>query len=320
MNISEIILEPWRLDPYGYGMMVLMGTVTGATCGLLGCLLTLRRNAMMGDAISHSVLPGIVVAALLVGRTTGWHVLAGALAAALVCTLLVHLIYSNSRIKEDTAIGIAFTTLFALGIVLISLFAGQVDLDADCVLYGELEWVALEPPVMFAGLALPASVWRIGMVGLVALAGVIVFHKELLVTSFDPGFSATSGVSPVAVHYVLMGLTALTAVTSFNAVGAILVVAMLVVPGATALLLSERLTPMLALSALLGGITALPGMQLAYALGISTAGAMVVVGFGLFLLAWVAAPRRGLVARAWSRQRRLLEPPTEMDESETFSA
>ena len=303
------IVEPWRADPVALIWMMVMGALVASTCGVLGCWLNLRRNALMGDAISHAVLPGIVLAALLMGRSHGPHVVIGALLAALVCVALVHALYVSVRIREEAAIGIAFTTLFAVGVILISLFSRHIDLDADCVLHGELEYVPLEPLVQVAGVGLaPASVLLMGFVALLTLGGGWLFRKHLLLSSFDPGLAASTGIRPIAVHYALMGMTALAAVSSFQAVGAILVVAVFVVPGATAMLLTRRLRTMLVICGLLGAVYAVAGVHVALWWGVSTAAAMVVVAFVLFLAAWVLAPRYGLLAsQVWDR--RAVEPP-----------
>jgi manganese/zinc/iron transport system permease protein len=312
-SFLQFFAEPWQIDAEGFFWIYVMGALVTGTCGVLGCYLNLRRNAMMGDAISHAVLPGILIGALLFERVVGPHIVIAAALSAMVCVVLVHFIYSYTRVKHDAAIGIAFTTMFALGVIGVSLYAGQIDLDAECVLYGEIEYIPLEPFAAIFGYELvPESVFLMGCVAVLVLGVIIAFYKELLLTSFDAGMAATLGVSPLLVHYVLMILTAMTAVSAFNAVGAILVVAMLVLPGATAYLLTDRLYLMLLYSIIQAFIYPFLGISAAFKFSISTSGAMVVVAFAGFLLIWLIAPRHGLLAGWINRQRGLdLELPEE---------
>jgi len=278
----------------------------------------LRRLALMGDAISHSVLPGLAGAFLLGalltgadhphgGRSAGLMFL-GALAAGLLTTLLIEFIHRRSRIRQDAAIGITFSTLFAFGVLLISLFADQVDLDADCVLYGEIGFVAFREFVTLGGHELaPQPVAMMAAVAVLTAGLVGVFYKELLVTSFDPGLATSLGIPAGAVHYALMAWLGVVVVSAFESVGAILVIAMLILPGATALLLTSRLPAALGLVALHAALSSLLGLHLALWLDCSTAGAMVVAGCGLFGLAWLAGPQSGW--RRWRARRRAAREP-----------
>ncbi|MFM7554827.1 MAG: metal ABC transporter permease [Verrucomicrobiota bacterium] len=206
----------------------------------------------------------------------------------------------HSRVRPDAAIGIAFSTLFAVGVVLVAVFADRVDLDQDCVLNGELPMIPLEPPVHLGSLSL-------GPPPLVRLAGLLVgsvlmlalFYKELLLTSFDPGLAAALGLPVRAVHHGLMLWLALAVVASFEAVGAILVIALLILPGATAALLTERMVPRLVLGVVHAALSAIGGMHLSVALDCSPAGASVVAGGAWFTLAWLFSPTAGWVPRWW---------------------
>lgn len=296
-DFNEVIVEPWAGALPVYGWVVLMGFFVALACGLIGNFLVLRRMALVGDAISHSILPGIAVAFLLMKSRGTLVMFGGALAAGLVTTLLIEFIHSRTRVKQDAAIGIVFSTLFAIGVLLISMFAGQVDLDADCVLYGELGLIGMEPKAVVGGLEIaPQPVLTMGVVCMLVIALIAFFYKELLVSSFDPALATSLGVRPGVVHHVLMAALSVVVVSAFRSVGAILVIAMLILPGATAYLLVSRLPRMLMLSALHAALSAVIGLHLGIWLNCSIGAAMVVAGAGLFSLAWLRVLlRRGLV-------------------------
>lgn len=278
-----------------------MGFLVNAACGLVGNFLILRRMALVGDAISHSLLPGIAVVFLISNsRSTGLMV-TGALAAGLASVWLIEFIHKKTRVKQDAALGVTFTTFFAIGVILISVFADQVDLDLECVLYGEIGWIGFEDSWLVMGTEVPIPLLQMGVTFLVVLALVIVFYKELLVTSFDSGLATSLGIPASWIHYGLMMMLSLVIVFSFESVGAILVIAMLIMPGATGALLSDRLPHILTLSVIFGGFYSLAGIHLAEWLNCSQAGAMVVSGFGLFCLIWIASPRRGLLVLSLKR-------------------
>jgi manganese/zinc/iron transport system permease protein len=284
------------MDWYASGTIMLTGALVAASAGLVGCFLILRRMALLGDAISHAVLPGIALAFLLSGsRSSIWMVL-GAGALGLVTTFLVQSL-QRAGVQEDAGIGVSFTSLFAIGVVIVSLFAGKVDLDLDCVLYGEIAYTPWDQ-LTVAGIALgPESVWVMGLVFLLNVVVIGLFYKEFKITSFDPAMAAAVGINVTLVHYLLMGLVSVTTVGAFESVGAILVVAMMIIPAATAYLLTERLGTMLTLSMLQGAVSAVAGYFVARWLDSSIAAAMTVVSGGLFTLAFVFAPRAGLLAR-----------------------
>lgn len=305
-----VFLEPWTGAWSSTFAVVLMGFFAAAACGLLGVFLILRRMALVGDAMSHSILPGLIGGFLLAQSRSTWVMFTGALVAAVITTLLIEVIHQKSRVKQDAAIGITFSTLFAIGVILITLFADKVDLDQDCVLYGDMTHVGIADPVQWAGVALaPPAVLRMGAVAALTLIGILVFYKELLVSSFDPGLAVSLGINTRWVHHLLMVALSIVVVSAFEAAGAILVIAMLIVPGATLLLLTHRLPWVLAGTVLHAAISTLVGFHLAMWLECSVAAAMVVAGGSLFLLAWVVSPTEGLIAR-WRRGRtRLILPP-----------
>ena len=311
-DAHRVLIAPWTEHFSSTGWIVLMGFLVAAACGLVGNYLILRRMALVGDAISHSVLPGIAIAFLLSGSRGSLAMFVGALAAGVVTTVIIETIHKRTRVKQDSAIGIAFTSLFALGVVLINVFAAKVDLDQECVLYGEIAFIPLEPLASVAGIPLaPPTVLRMAVVALLTLALVLVFYKELLVSSFDPGLAVSLGINATLVHYLLMSWLSVVVVSAFESVGAILVIAMLILPGATASLLSQRLPVVHGLAVLHAALSSVFGWHLATWLNCSPAGAMVVAATGLFVLAWVFSPGQGLLRRWMGRSVDADEPSTE---------
>ncbi|MBC3539807.1 metal ABC transporter permease [Rufibacter sediminis] len=278
--------------------IILTGALVAVSCSLLGCFLILRRMAMVGDAISHAVLPGIVLAFLFSGSREVWTMLIGAAALGVACTFLIEFFHKKANVPADASIGVTFTWLFALGIILISVYAGKVDLDQDCVLYGEIAYVPLDIWLTEAGMNLgPRTVWVLGGVLVILLVFISLFYKQLYLTSFDPAFAAAIGISTSLWYYLLMGAVSLTTVAAFESVGAILVVALMVGPPATAYLLTDDLRKMLVISVGCGIIASAAGFYLALWLNGSVAGAISVIIGVQFMLAFVFSPSHGLVAR-----------------------
>lgn len=304
-----VVVRPWT-DSFSFSLwVVLMGFFTTAACGLIGNYLLLRRMALVGDAISHSILPGLVLAFILFQSGATWVMFLGALAAALLTVLLIEFIHTQSRLKPDAAICIAFTALFALGVMLLTSLEGHgaLHLDADCVLYGEIAFAPLEPPLLLLGHEIgPPSVLRMGAVLAVLILLIALFYKELLLTSFDPGLAASLGFNTALWHYGLMAALAIVVVSAFEAVGAILVVAMLVVPPMFAGQLSSSLPARMAWTLLHAALSSLLGWHLSLWLNCSTAGAMVVTGALLFCIVWAGS----LAIHALHRQAAASTPAT----------
>lgn len=302
-DFQRVFVDPWTHYISSYGWIALMGFLVATACGLVGNYLILRRMALVGDAISHSILPGLAIAFLLANTRSSLVMFLGALGAGVVTTLLIELIHKKSRVKQDAAIGITFSSLFAIGVILISLFASKVDLDQDCVLYGEIGNVPLDLPVQIAGVTLgPTAVVRMAVVALLTIVLIVLFYKELLVSSFDSGLAYSLGINATLVHYSLMCMLSVVVVSAFESVGAILVIAMLILPGATASLLSQWLPRILLLTVLHAALSSVLGIHLALALNCSIAGAMVVMGAVLFGLAWIFSPQQGLLRRLLRRR------------------
>ncbi len=289
-DYQRVILDPWTTDfPFTIWIIV-MGALIGTACGIVGNYLLLRRMALIGDAISHSILPGLVVVFILF-KTKGTLVMfLGALIAGLITVILISFIEKRSRVKSDAATCVVFTTMFAFGVVLTTLFAhgGNIDLDTECILYGEIAFIAVEPMVEYAGYTLaPAPILRMAGVAIAALILVIAFYKELLITSFDSGLSKSMGVRTSVWHYGLMVALSLVVVSAFEAVGAIMVVAMLIVPPMFAAQLSTRLPTRIMLTIFHAVVASIGGYHLSVWLNCSVAGAMVVFGSLMFIAVWM---------------------------------
>lgn len=272
--------------------IILVGILVAVSCAILGCFLVLRKMAMVGDAISHAVLPGIVIAFLIVERFDSIFMLIGAAILGVFTTLLIEFLHKQGKLQTDASIGVSFTSLFALGVILISVFASQVDLDAECVLFGEIAYVPLHVWRIDLGdgaiLNLGAkAAWWIGSVLMIILIFVIVFYKEMLLTTFDPAFASAIGINVSVWHYSLMSLVSLATVAAFESVGAVLVLAFLVVPPATAYLLTTNFKTMLFLSCFIGILTAVLGYYTASFLNASIAGSMTSVAGVIFALVFV---------------------------------
>lgn len=276
--------------------IILTGSLVAITCGLLGCFLILRKMSMVGDAISHAVLPGIVIAFLLSGSRETLPMLLGAGTTGLLATFLIEYFHRRAGLQTDAAIGVVFTFLFAVGIILISAFAGKVDIDQDCVLYGEIAYVPIDLWVTASGTIMgPRPVYILSGVLLLVVAFIWLGYKELKLTSFDPAFASALGISTALWHYLLMAAVSLTTVSSFESVGAILVIAFLIGPPATAYLLTHDLKRMLAITVALGIFIAFTGYWMAYWLNASIAGCMAVVTgicfAGVFSVQRLAKPK-----------------------------
>jgi manganese/zinc/iron transport system permease protein len=283
--------------------IILTGAVVAGSCGLLGCFLVLRRLSLLGDAISHAILPGIVIAFMITHRISSIPMFVGAAVLGLLTTFLVQTL-SRSGVQGDAAMGVTFTALFAVGVVLISspMMRGT-DLDADCVLFGEIALTPLNPVIWGGREWGPQALWISGGLLAVNLAILGAFYKEFKICAFDPEMAAAVGINVAGMHYLLMGLVSVTTVGAFESVGAILVVAMLIVPGATAYLLTERLERMLALAVAIGALSAVTGYFLAQRLNASIGGAMTTMAGAFFLTAFLFSPRHGLVAKRLAQRR-----------------
>jgi manganese transport system permease protein len=276
VNVFDLLIEPLQ---YEFMARALGTTVIAAVvCAVLSCWLVLIGWSLMGDAVSHAVLPGVVLAYVL-----GAPFAIGAVVFGLLAVALIGLIRGTSRVKEDAAIGIVFTTLFALGLVLISVTPSQTDLNH--IIFGNILGVSAGDLVQIAVLAA------------IAFVILVVKRRDLTLYAFDPAHAFAIGLSPRMLGALLLGVLALTAVVALQVVGVILVVAMLIIPGATAYLLTDRFGHMLVIAPLLSALSSVVGIYLSYWLDASSSGLVVVVQGVVFAAVYLFSPRHGVLGR-----------------------
>lgn len=283
MNIVELLLEPLE---YGFMVRALAVAVVAAlVCGVLSCWLVLIGWSLMGDAVSHAVLPGVVLAYVI-----GAPFAIGALIFGLIAVALIGLIRNTSRVKEDAAIGIVFTTLFAFGLVLISVTPSQTDLNH--IIFGNLLGVS------------SSDLLQVVVLGALALGVLLVKRRDLTLFAFDPVHANAIGLSPKRLSALLLGVLALTSVVALQAVGVVLVVAMLIIPGATAYLLTERFSRMLMIAPAVSAVCAIIGIYVSYYLDTASGGMVVMTQGIVFALVYLFSPSHGVLAKWISKRRR----------------
>ncbi len=287
--------------------IVVAGVLSAVACALLGNFMVLQRMSMMSDAISHAVLPGLAAGFLLTGSRDSLTMFVGAAIVGVLTALFTQWIHKFGQVEESAAMGVVFTSLFAVGLIMIVRGADKVDLDPGCVLYGAIELVPLDVKMIF-GQAVPRAVVNLSVVFLLNVLFVILFFKELKICAFDPGLATTLGINANVMHYTLMTLVAVTTVAAFETVGSILVIAMLIVPAAAAHLLTDRLDWMIVVSLVIAALCAVLGHIAAITVpgwfgftDTSTAGMMAVTAGVIFAVVFVAAPRYGLLSKLLHR-------------------
>ncbi len=258
---------------------MIAAVLVGIVCGVIGCFIILRGMALMGDAISHAVLPGVAVAYML-----GFSFFIGAVFTGVLTALGIGYISQNSRIKDDSAIGIMFTAAFALGVILITLRRGT-GVDLWHILFGNVLAVS------------QADLWMTFWIGILVLISVFLFYKQLLLSTFDPVMAVAVGLPTRLIHYSLMLLLSLVTVASLKTVGIVLVVAMLVTPGSTAYLLTNRLPVMLFLAAVFGVFSSITGVYFSYIYDFATGASIVVVASILFALSFIYSHKQSFLTR-----------------------
>lgn len=284
--------------------ILILASIVAVTCALPGTFLVLRRMSLMSDAISHSILLGIVLAFFIVRDVASPFLILGAALIGLLTVMLTELLTGTGKLKEDASIGLVFPALFSIGVILITKFAGNVHIDSDAVLLGE---IGLAPfnRLTISGIDLgPVSWWIMGSVMVLNLLFIIIFYKELKLSTFDSALAISLGFSPVIMHYSLMAIVSITAVGAFDSVGSILVVALIIAPPSAAFLIAKKLPTMIMLSALIGILSSVSGFFLARVFDASIAGSMAMMSGIFFLLALLFAPERGLLAKAITHHRR----------------
>lgn len=280
LDILHILTEEWAIRA------LIATSLVGITCGIIGSFIVLRNMSLIGDALSHAILPGIFVAFVLVGYSTiGFFV--GSVMAGILTAVMITMIQSYVKTKNDAAIGIVFTFMFSIGVIGISWLNNQqgAHLDLKDFLFGNVLGISNEDIVITA------------LVALYTVISVIIFYRYLFITTFQPTIAQTMGISVTMIHYFLMLLLSFAVVAALRAVGVILVVAMLITPASTALLMSERLKNVIILSAILGMIAAILGMIGSILLSTPPGPAMVIVSTAIYLLAAVFAPKKGILTK-----------------------
>lgn len=285
----------------------IIASLVAIACAIPGTFLVLRKMAMISDAISHSILPGIVIGFFLTqDLNSPWLILLAALTGVLT-VVLVEKIQQTKLVKEDTAIGLVFPALFSIGVIMIAKYANDVHLDVDAVLLGELAFTPFDR-IDFNSTDLgPKSMWVIGSILVITVALLIAFYKELKISTFDAGISASLGFTPAIIHYGLMGVASVTTVGAFDAVGAILVVALMIAPAASAYLLTTDLTKMIFLACFIGVFSAIAGYWMANFLDASIAGSIATMLGIVFLIIYMFAPSKGLIAVLYREKQQRIE-------------
>jgi manganese/zinc/iron transport system permease protein len=263
--------------------LILIAVLTAITCALPGVFLVLRGVAMMSDAISHAILLGIVIMFLMVQKLDSPLLIAGAACAGVLTVICTELIIKSKRLKQDAAIGLIFPFFFSVGVILVSQYARNVHLDADMVLLGELAFAPFNRMTVAGIDCGPYALWVVGMALMLNICFVRFFYKELVLTTFDATLATMSGFSPLFFYYGLMTITSITAVATFDIVGSIMVVALMVTPAATAYLLTRRVGRMIALSLVFASFSAIFGYFLASWIDVSIAGSIACMT-GVFFL------------------------------------
>ena len=272
----------WLLEPLSFGFILrglIAAVLVGIVCPVIGTYVVLRGMAFFGDALAHTILPGVVVAFLL-----GWPLALGALAMGILTALGIGALSGQGLIKEDTAIGVIFAGAFALGVAMLSM-TGNYSIDLAHFLFGNLLGVSA------------ADLWIIAILGSIVLGSIFLFYKEFLVLSFDPTLAVTLRLPTVFLRYLLLTLIAVTVVVALEVVGITLVVAMLVTPAAAASLLTRRLQAMMLAAAAIGTLAAIVGLYASFYLNVASGPAVVLVATGIFALVFLLAPERGIVWR-----------------------
>ncbi|HCC19838.1 MAG TPA: iron ABC transporter [Verrucomicrobiales bacterium] len=294
--------------------IVVVGSLCAVACALPGCFMVLRRMSMMGDAISHAVLPGLALGFLLTGSRASLPMFMGAAVMGLLTAYFTQSISKWGKVDRGAAMGITFTTMFALGLLLIVQATDHVDIDPGCVLYGALELTPFNTfgVIEMAGyiIDIPRSAMVLSIVLCMNLGVIILLFKEFKISAYDPELATTLGINAQLMHYLLMAMVAVTTVAAFESVGSIIVIAMLVVPAATAQLLTDNLKIMLVISAVVGVLAAVMGHISAIIVppmlgfdGTSTSGMIAGSAGLLFMFVWLLAPRYGLLVKLFSSRK-----------------
>ncbi len=293
-------------------LIAMVAVAAGLSCALAGVFLVLRRMAMMADAISHAILPGLVGGYVLAKGPNILVGFIGATLAGLLTVVLVEALTKSRRVKQDSAIGLVFPALFAIGVLVVSKYFANVHIDTDAVLYGEIAFAPFDTFVWNGRDLGPQSLWVLSGLTILNAIFIAAFYKELKLSTFDAGLAATLGFVPAVLHYLLMALVAVTTVGAFSAVGAILSVALIIVPPVSASLLTRRLPALIGVSMAIGAGSALAGYALASYWNVSISGMIATTLGGVFGGVLLFAPTQGLIAQAIRRRQQRTQFATEM--------
>lgn len=275
------------LTPLHYNYMlnaIGVSAVVGGVCGMLSAFVTLKGWSLMGDALSHAVVPGVVLAYLC-----GWPFAIGAFVAGMLAALAMQVVKAQSKLREDAVIGIIFTSFFALGLLLISLYPSRIALKS--IIFGNILGMAA------------TDIRQLLIIAALAMVLIAIKWRDLMLYCFDAPYARSLGLPTLRLHMLLLSLVAATAVAALQTVGACLVVAMLITPGATAFLLTSRFHHMILLAALLGTLSSAIGAYLSYFLNGATGGCIVALQAIIFVIAWLFAPPQGLWHTLWPQRR-----------------
>lgn len=275
--------------------IIVIASIVAMSCSLLGTFLVLKRMAMMSDAITHTILLGIVIAFFITHDFSSPLLIVGAALMGVITVYLIEALQRTKLLSEESSIGVVFPFIFSIAIILITKYAGSVHLDTDAVLLGEISFAPFDR-MMFMGLSIPKSLFTMGIIFLIDFIFVGIFFKELKLTSFDAILATTLGFSPLLVHYALMTLISVTAVGAFNAVGSVLVIAFMIGPPVTASLLTHDLKKMIGIGLVLSVFNAVVGYFIAVNFDVSIAGCMAVVTGITFMITFLFAPHTGFVS------------------------
>ena len=285
----------------------LIASLVAIACAIPGTFLVLRKMAMISDAISHSILPGIVVGFFITQNLNSPLLILLAALSGVLTVVVVEKIQNTKLVKEDTAIGLVFPALFSIGVIMIAKYANDVHLDVDAVLLGELAFSPFDR-IYFGETDMgPRSLWVIGIILIITLSLLFLFFKELKISTFDAGIATSLGFSPAIIHYGLMSVASVTSVGAFDAVGAILVVALMIAPPASAYLLTTDLKKMISLACFFGVLSAISGYWIANILDASIAGSIATMLGIVFLIVYLFAPSKGLLAVLYRERQQQIE-------------
>lgn len=285
----------------------LIASLVAIACAIPGTFLVLRKMAMISDAISHSILPGIVLGFFITQDLNSPLLILLAALTGILTVVLVEKIQQTKLVKEDTAIGLVFPALFSIGVIMIAKYANDVHLDVDAVLLGELAFTPFDR-IYYNDMDLgPKSLWVIGIILTITLGLLVAFFKELKISTFDAGLATSLGFTPALIHYGLMSVASVTTVGAFDAVGAILVVALMIAPAASAYLLTTNLIKMIVLACFFGVFSAIAGYWMANYFDASIAGSIATMLGIVFLIVYLFAPSKGLISVLYRERQQKIE-------------